>query len=632
MERFLSSIARMALWQKFIIGIILSVLIFIFLSVKMVREIEQSYLRENLQRQNQKMFALLSSASIDALITEDIPILETILTQSGEKDAQIINILVSNEEDVVLAKYNRKNIETRFPPMVFEDKIDFEGETFGSITISWAMDKIYREIDTHVSGIRNYLIVFFLLFSTVILFVFYILVIRPLGKISESLKKINSGDYASQLDLKKTSEFIQLGDSVNRLSSALGQVNHEIYERKIAEEKYRSLLNAAPLAIIAVDLSLHIQSWNFTAEALFGWKREDALEKHISMIGVQRINDMENLDPEKSVGEFRLDTETTCKNKDGLVIDISLTTAPILNENNHVSGILNVIEDITEKIRSEEKLQQAYKTGMAETAISVLHNIGNAITPVVVNLELLQKSKRRQQFHKYLNSLHEVFHENLNKHTLEDYLELDSKGTEMLPFLKNMSEQIQTEKVKEEATIEDLIKNIHHITETIQLQKKYASFEAVEEVVDIVSLFDDVIRMKKTSLKNAGIKVVKEIDYPLPAIEIDRNKLVQTLLNFLKNAIDSLHEQMNLYQELEPVIKIIAYQKNDGIVFSISDNGRGASENILDKVFDFGFTTKAEGSGFGLHDCANFIRSNQGTIQFHSDGIGKGAEIQCFIP
>jgi len=71
---------------------------------------------------------------------------------------------------------------------------------------------------------------------------------------------------------------------------------------------------------------------------------------------------------------------------------------------------------------------------------------------------------------------------------------------------------------------------------------------------------------------------------------------------------------------------------SENFSISISDNGIGiAAENIV-KLFTFGFTTRKRGKGFGLHSCANTARELGGSIEAHSEGLGKGATFVLTLP
>ncbi|HEV3259675.1 MAG TPA: ATP-binding protein, partial [Gemmataceae bacterium] len=64
----------------------------------------------------------------------------------------------------------------------------------------------------------------------------------------------------------------------------------------------------------------------------------------------------------------------------------------------------------------------------------------------------------------------------------------------------------------------------------------------------------------------------------------------------------------------------------------VSDTGRGIAPENLHKIFNYGFTTKQSGNGFGLHSAANAMTEMGGTISVRSDGVGRGATFTIEFP
>ena len=86
----------------------------------------------------------------------------------------------------------------------------------------------------------------------------------------------------------------------------------------------------------------------------------------------------------------------------------------------------------------QKQLQHAYEAGIAENAISVLHNIGNAITPAVVRLRKLQTTQEKSNFLNYLDKLSKNLTEQHQAGNLDSYLRDDPKGQQMLPFFETL--------------------------------------------------------------------------------------------------------------------------------------------------------------------------------------------------
>ena len=71
---------------------------------------------------------------------------------------------------------------------------------------------------------------------------------------------------------------------------------------------------------------------------------------------------------------------------------------------------------------------------------------------------------------------------------------------------------------------------------------------------------------------------------------------------------------------------------NTGVIFKVRDNGIGIAEENLNKIFTYGYTTKDNGHGFGLHSCHQYISEMNGTLCVESDGLEKGTTFIMEFP
>jgi signal transduction histidine kinase len=68
------------------------------------------------------------------------------------------------------------------------------------------------------------------------------------------------------------------------------------------------------------------------------------------------------------------------------------------------------------------------------------------------------------------------------------------------------------------------------------------------------------------------------------------------------------------------------------VKITVCDSGAGIAPDNLVKIFNYGFTTKKTGHGFGLHSCANAAKEMRGSLMAQSDGPGKGATFILELP
>ena len=122
------------------------------------------------------------------------------------------------------------------------------------------------------------------------------------------------------------------------------------------------------------------------------------------------------------------------------------------------------------------------------------------------------------------------------------------------------------------------------------------------------------------SLNKRNITVSQDIPDNLPAIKGDRTKLMQVILNILKNSIEAI----DIYA-VDKTISINIINHTDLLELQIKDSGKGFDEATGKKLFTRGFTTKSTGTGLGLDHCRAILEGHGSTIDITSEGSGKGA-------
>jgi len=161
---------------------------------------------------------------------------------------------------------------------------------------------------------------------------------------------------------------------------------------------------------------------------------------------------------------------------------------------------------------------------------------------------------------------------------------------------------------------------------------RYSHLKADLCEVNVSRIIDDAISMQSESIKRRDIHIVKEMA-EMPYLKIQESKLLQVLVNLLKNAYESIDvnpqssKQIFLQAYAETLV-----DKKTNIIIKIKDSGAGFNSSMEEKFFDFGYTSKKEGSGFGLHFCASFLASIDGDISASSEGEGEGAEFTIVLP
>jgi len=124
-------------------------------------------------------------------------------------------------------------------------------------------------------------------------------------------------------------------------------------------------------------------------------------------------------------------------------------------------------------------------------------------------------------------------------------------------------------------------------------------------------------------MDSRDIVLTMDLMQDIPSLKIEKNKLMQVIVNLLKNSCDAIDEHNDSRSNQ---IKISTYHIDDRIGFRISDTGVGVEKERQKNLFDFGISSKGS-SGFGLYYCKSFVTANNGILIFESKGLGKGATV-----
>ena len=133
----------------------------------------------------------------------------------------------------------------------------------------------------------------------------------------------------------------------------------DISARKAAEEEARRLAAIVANtddAVVSIDLTGAIVSWNHGAETLYGYPPADVLGKPITMIIPPDRREEEHRILERIRAGERIDHyETVRHRKDGTLVDVSLTVSPVIDSAGGVIGASKIARDITERRRAQEQ-------------------------------------------------------------------------------------------------------------------------------------------------------------------------------------------------------------------------------------------------------------------------------------
>ena len=274
---------------------------------------------------------------------------------------------------------------------------------------------------------------------------------------------------------------------------------------------------------------------------------------------------------------------------------------------------------------NQQLLDTARRAGMAEVASDVLHNVGNVLTSVMVSTDVISSTIRESNVSDLKKSL-ELMH--AHQDDLGAYMTQDERGRHLPRFLTELSKKMSDDEEKILTEINSLSDNIEHIKTIVSVQQSHANVAGLVETVSLPEIVADAVQLQSDSLASHGIETVFEFA-DLPPISVEKQKLLQIVVNVISNARNALIE----IEKPDKRITILVFQSDhDHVCIEISDNGIGIPEKNLIQIFSHGFTTRKDGHGFGLHSASLSAKELSGSLTVQSDGPGTGATFTLEIP
>lgn len=450
-----------------------------------------------------------------------------------------------------------------------------------------------------------------------------------------------------------TCAFNRMIDQIQARDARLRLINtsleREIVERKEAEAALRESRERYEIAIAGSNDG--IWDWKIEANEMFfsarwkemlGYTDADLPNAYASFEPL--IHPEDRVDTLGALKEYldnkrpSYELEFRMRHKDGTYRWILSRGAALRDGEGKPLRMAGSHTDITNRKRAQDevntlsrRVQEASRmAGMAEVATAILHNVGNVLNSVsVITVTLkddLEKSKILT-----LSKTAGLLRENLDQ--IGSYLSENPKGKMIPDFLIKLSDQLERERGVALCKMKDLLLDVEHIKEIIAMQQSFAKVSGVIEPLIARDLVEDALRIHAGALQHHQIALEKDFD-AAPRVMVDRHKVLQILLNVIRNAKYAMDEGPNRPK----LLKVRIYRRNlasgapHRVCIEVKDNGVGIDPDNLTRIFSHGFTTKKDGHGFGLHSAANAAREMGGILTASSPGLGLGATFTLELP
>ena len=363
-------------------------------------------------------------------------------------------------------------------------------------------------------------------------------------------------------------------------------------EAKRAEtlDVFRTTLYSIGDGVITADAEGKVRHLNRAAEALTGWKEEEARGRSVSEV-FQIVNAMTRSEVEDLVGcvlrkgiVVEMANHTLLIARDGRERVIADSGSPIRNSAGRTVGVVLVFRDVTLKEKVEKELFKIEKLeSLSVLAGGIAHDFNNILTAVLGNISLTEAE---------------------------------------LPWNTPVREWIK------EATRACF--RAKHLTQQLLTFAKGGT-----PIKRLCTGGDLIMEAASFACHGSAVSCRYEIARDLWPIEVDDGQLGQVIQNMVINSVQA----MPMGGTITVAAANVTLAKDNRFLLApgpylritVSDEGAGIPQDLLPKIFDPYFTTKQCGSGLGLATCYSIVKNHQGHIDVYSTP-GAGTTFETYLP
>lgn len=268
-------------------------------------------------------------------------------------------------------------------------------------------------------------------------------------------------------------------------------------------------------------------------------------------------------------------------------------------------------------------LHQSFKAGKADTAAEVLHNIRNAMTPLINGLDRIGKAFRVTEGLHVKKAVDELLSPERDPRKTDKFGEYIEASFGRIATVHDEAIEDLNVVTAQAKQVEGILADQEKFTSVVPIAENLVIDEVIEEAVHVIP-------------KESDTEVEVDVDESLAKFRVCAHRvgLLQVLGNLMLNAHESIQRAGRGSGTIALSASETVFDDADMVQLTVSDNGTGFEEDVRNKIFQRGFTSKAQGetTGLGLHWCANAVASMGGRIFADSQGEGHGAEFHVLLP
>jgi len=214
--------------------------------------------------------------------------------------------------------------------------------------------------------------------------------------------------------------------------------------------------------------------------------------------------------------------------------------------------------------------------------------------------------------------------------------ELNQPLTAINNYCNGMVSRIKSNQITEEDLLGALEKTAKQAQRAGQIIQRIRSFvkrsEPNRALSEIAAMVGEAVELADIEVRRRNVRLTHYVAPRLPKLLVDPILIEQVLVNLLKNGAESVDSAQRPTARRTVVLRVVPKRVDNKPVveFSVLDSGKGLAPEVMERLYEAFFSTKADGMGIGLSLCRSIVESHQGRMK--AENIYNGADVTgcCF--